>query len=120
MRVAPISRLRERLDGGKMNAKGACIIRPSPARIMGAAHCFTDNAMTPEEQAELGLNGFFAYKGFRVRPGPTTNERIRGKGRPTIQCWVARHDRGTPTKNAGTVGEIKAWIDKQTQGKPKE
>jgi hypothetical protein len=82
---------------------------------MGEGQSLRDNAMTPEEQAELALNGYFAYKRFRVRPGPTTTERIGGKGRPTIQCWVARHDRGTPTKNAGTIGEIKAWIDKQTK-----
>ena len=71
--------------------------------------------MTPEEQAELGLNGYFAYKGFRVRPGPTIIERIGNKGRQTIQYWTARHDRGTPAKDAGTVVDIKAWIDKQTK-----
>jgi hypothetical protein len=87
---------------------------------MGEGKPLRDNAMTPEEQAELGINGFFAYKEFRVRPGPTTIERIGGRGRQTIQCWIARHDRGRPTKNAGTVGEIKAWIDKQTKEKPME
>jgi hypothetical protein len=78
------------------------------------------NAMTPEEQAELGLHGYFAYKGFRVKPGPTTNERVGSKRRPTIQCWTTRHLRGTPTKNAGSIEEIKAWIDKQTPGSPTE
>jgi len=82
---------------------------------MGEGKPLRDNAMTPEEQAELGINGFFAYKRFRVRPGPTTLDFTGSKRRPTIQSWVARHDRGTPTKNAATVGEIKAWIDKQTK-----
>jgi hypothetical protein len=86
-----------------------------PAAVMGEGKPLRDNAMTPEEQAELGINGFFAYKRFRVRPGPTTLDFTGSKRWPTIQCWVARHDRGTPTKNAGTVGEIKAWIDKQTK-----
>jgi hypothetical protein len=71
--------------------------------------------MTPEEQAELGLNGYFAYKAFRVRPGPTTFDPTGNKRRPTIRYWTARHDRGNPTKDAGTVGELKAWIDKQTE-----
>jgi hypothetical protein len=74
---------------------------------------FRGIAMTPEEQAELGLNGFFAYKEFRVRPGPTTFDPTGNKRRPTIRYWTARHDRGNPQKDAGTVGELKAWIDKQ-------
>jgi hypothetical protein len=76
---------------------------------------FRGIAMTPEEQAQLGLNGFFAYKGFRVRPGPTTLDFTGSKRRPTIQYWIGCHDRGTATKHAGTVGDIKAWIDKQTK-----
>lgn len=75
--------------------------------------------MTPEEQAEVGLKGFFAYKQFRVRPGPGTTECIGGKFRSTIRYWTARHDRGTAEKDAATVGELKAWIDKQPQGNPK-
>jgi hypothetical protein len=74
--------------------------------------------MTPEEQAQLGLNGYFVYKGFRVRPGPTANQRFGSKGWPTIRYWTARHDRGTPTNDAGTVGDLKAWIDKQTPKTP--
>jgi hypothetical protein len=81
-------------------------------------HSLGELQMTPEEQAELGLNGFFAYKRFRVRPGPTANQRSGSKGWPTIRYWTARHDRGTPEKDAATVGELKAWIDKQPQGKP--
>ena len=76
--------------------------------------------MTPEEQAELALNGFFAYKQFRVRQGPGTTACIGGKFRSTIKYWTARHDRGTPEKDAATVGELKAWIDKQPPGKPVE
>jgi hypothetical protein len=74
--------------------------------------------MTPEEQAELGINGFFTYKAFRVRPGPATMKRIGNKSRATIQYWTACPDRGTQAKDAGTVGELKAWIDKQPPGKP--
>jgi hypothetical protein len=70
--------------------------------------------MTPEEQAEVGLKGYFAYKGFRVRPGPA-NQRIVSKGWPTIRYWTARHDRGTPEKDAATVADLKAWIDKQVK-----
>jgi hypothetical protein len=76
---------------------------------------FGESQMTPEEQAQLGLNGFFAYKGFSVRPGPATMKRIGNKSRPTIQYWTARPDRGTQATDAGTVGAIKAWIDKQTK-----
>jgi hypothetical protein len=72
--------------------------------------------MTPEEQAELGLNGFFAYKGYRVSPGPATLKRTGNKSRATIQFWTARPDRGTQAKDAKTVGDIKTWIDKQPKG----
>jgi hypothetical protein len=74
--------------------------------------------MTPEEQAQLGLNGFFTYKGFRVRPGPATMKRIGNKTQTTIQYWTARPDRGTKATNADTVGAIKTWIDKQPPKKP--
>jgi hypothetical protein len=73
--------------------------------------------MTPEEQAEVGLKGFFAYKRFRVRPGPGTTECIRGKYRSSIRYWTARHERATLEKDAATVAELKAWIDKQPPGK---
>src|ERR1700722_4611305 len=78
-------------------------------------HFLGESQMTPEEQAQLGLNGFFAYKGFSVRPGPATMKRIGNKSRATIQYWTARPDRGTQATDAGTVGAIKAWIDKQTK-----
>jgi hypothetical protein len=92
---------------------GVIPLRHSPKPRFNAN--YLERPMTPEEQAELGLNGYFAYKGFRVRPGPTTMERIGNKGRPTIQYWTARHDRGTPTKNAGTIEKLRAWIDEQTR-----
>src|ERR1700690_3170262 len=74
-----------------------------PAWYNGRGHFLRELQMTPEEQAELGLNGFFAYKRFRVRPGPTANQRSGSKRWPTIRYWTARHDRGTPEKDAATV-----------------
>jgi hypothetical protein len=76
-------------------------------------HFLGELQMTPEEQAQLALNGFFAYKGFRVRSGPATMKRVGNRSQTTIQYWTARPERGTEAKDAGTVGQIKAWIDKQ-------
>jgi len=70
--------------------------------------------MTPEEKAEFEDKRYFTYKGFRFEQQPATTV-ATGAGRPpTKRGWQATSKNKRHTKKAGTVEELKEWVDQIT------